>query len=146
MLVKGLLISWLLVWPGHRQTWYWLYRITGSLYFIRKDCMRLRHLGTTVVKCTCMHDVFPRGTKKRQCDFWIPVISSWCWARRQINLRYLYSSRSLWDSLALRNLCHGPGQKFSTSYPFVCWLVLRKYSNTYIFSRLEWPSVWNLSA
>ena len=35
--ILWLLMPWLLVSPGHQQSWYWLYRISRSLSYLRKD-------------------------------------------------------------------------------------------------------------
>ena len=42
-----LLMSWLLVSPGHQQPWYWLHKIDRPLFSIRKD---LDYLGYTIVE------------------------------------------------------------------------------------------------
>ena len=35
--ILWVLMPWLLAWPGHGQPWYWLYRMNGSLSFMRKN-------------------------------------------------------------------------------------------------------------
>ena len=43
--ISWLLMPWLLTSPGHQQPWYWLCRISRSLYCLRKDFKYLCHIN-----------------------------------------------------------------------------------------------------
>ena len=43
--ISWLLMSWLLVSPGHQQPWYWLCRMGRSLSFLMKDFNHLCHIN-----------------------------------------------------------------------------------------------------
>ena len=45
MSIPWLLMPWRHVSPGHHQPWYWLCRINGSLFYMRKKFKNLRHLS-----------------------------------------------------------------------------------------------------
>ena len=45
MSIPWLLMPWLLMSPGHQQTWHWLCRVNGSLSSTRRDFNHLCHLS-----------------------------------------------------------------------------------------------------
>ena len=136
---------------------HWLYWINVSLSLIRNDFIFLRISAVSkYMKCKCMLNDFYEQLSMLSTTslilshlyalcfpvwdqevtvhaFWIPVISSWCWTRQQINLLSVCSSWSLLGFYydAMKVYVIDPNKK---------WVVLNLLRDVWFWGNIEY--IW----